>query len=457
MKKRYTEMEISLIAKSAIGKTFAEIKKESIITIKDDEFNKGSFGHIIEKYLFGFDLDNFSGPDFLDAGIELKVTPYKKLKNGMLSAKERLVFNIIDYNTEYKNSFELSQFWFKNNKIQLLWYLYDLEKKEEDFLITHEKLLDLSLSEDLEQIKKDYYKIIEKIKSGKAEEISEGDTMYLGACTKGVSAKSMRSQPFSNKLAKQRAFSFKNSYMTQLVRKYIGDYSDVEKILKEETSFDEYVSGVINKYIGKNRADLIKMFNIESSSKNINGMIISSMFNISGNLGNTEEFLKANIIPKTIRIEENNKIKESMSFPAFKYTDIIKETWDESELREMFETTKFMFFIFHKKNKDYVFEGIKLWNMPESELDSHVKEVWEHTVKTIKEGNIVSAVKNKKRFTNFISKTNNKIVHVRPHARNKKDVYKLPVADKLTRKTEYTKHCFWLNNDYVLKIITEFE
>lgn len=53
----------------------------------------------------------------------MKVTPYKKIKGDKLSAKERLVLNIIDYMTEYKNTFRSSHFWYKNNKIQLLWYL----------------------------------------------------------------------------------------------------------------------------------------------------------------------------------------------------------------------------------------------------------------------------------------------------------------------------------------------
>ncbi|MBP92639.1 MAG: DNA mismatch repair protein, partial [Flavobacteriaceae bacterium] len=46
-------------------------------------------------------------------------------------------------------------------------------------------------------------------------------------------------------------------------------------------------------------------------------------------------------------------------------------------------------------------------------------------------------------------KTENKVSHVRPHARNAADTYELPIADKLTGLTEYTKHCFWLNASYV--------
>ena len=51
--------------------------------------------------------------------------------------------------------------------------------------------------------------------------LSEGDTVYLGAASKGSNKYSVRDQPFSDIKAMQRAFSLKQSYMTALVRKYI--------------------------------------------------------------------------------------------------------------------------------------------------------------------------------------------------------------------------------------------
>ena len=86
--------------------------------------------------MFGIDNNSESEPDFMPAGIELKVTPYKKIKDGKLSAKERLVLNIIDFMNEYKNEFKTSHFWFKNNTIQLLWYLWEPNKSKKDFKIT---------------------------------------------------------------------------------------------------------------------------------------------------------------------------------------------------------------------------------------------------------------------------------------------------------------------------------
>ena len=453
----YTREEIEVISKSAIGKSLNDLIKTEVITIEDKDANKGGLGQLIEKYLFGMENNSDSEPDFMPAGIELKVTPYRKLKNGKLSAKERLVLNIIDFENEYKNEFRSSHFWFKNNKIQLLWYLWEPGKDKKDYKITHEKLLELALNEDLNQIEKDWNTIINKIKEGKAHEISEADTMYLGACTKGANSLSVRKQPFNDISAMQRAFCFKVSYMTQLVRKFIGNYSDVEKVLKDtQFSFEEYVNNVINKYRGKSQKELMKELNIDSNAKNINSLLINKMFNVRSNLAETEEFQKANIVPKTIRIEENGRIKESISFPAFKYTDIVNQDWKTCDLREELETTKYMFFVFKKVNNEYIFKGIKLWNMPELDIETSVMEMWKATYNTIKSGNIVKSITNGKRKTNFVGLSDNEVCHVRPHGRNSKDVYPLPVKDKLTGASCYTKHCFWINNNYLKEILKNF-
>ena len=455
--RHYLEEEIGFIAQSAVGKSFREIRDTEVIPVEDDKITKGSLGGIIEQSLFGIEANVESEPDFIDAGIELKVTPYKRNKDNTLSAKERLVLNMIDYMTEYRNEFFSSHFWFKNNRLEIMWYLHEENKDKLDFKITNEILINLAESEDIKQIEQDWYTVINKIKAGKAHEISEGDTMYLGACTKGANASSKRKQPFSDILAKNRAFCFKTSYMTQLVRKFIGDYSNVEKILANTNqTFDEFVNNVINKYKGKTQKELMKLFNIDSTAKSINSILVSRMFGVKGSLNETEEFLKANIIPKTVRIEQNGRIKESMSFPAFKYNELVNQEWENSDLRESLESTKYLFFVFKMENNEYIFKGIKLWNMPEMVIDNEVQTMWQKTVDVIKSGNIVKSVDKGYRETNFPSVSDNKVCHVRPHARDAQDTYPLPVADKLTGATEYTKHCFWINNSYLEELLKEF-
>lgn len=457
--RKYSEYEISMIANTALGKTFRQIEKEDLTTFEEKQVQKGSLGQIIETALYGIETNSESEPDFIDAGVELKVTPYRKNKNNSLSAKERLVLNIINYMTEYANSFENSHFWFKNHKLEILWYLYEENKDNLDFVLTHANLIDLEVSEDLKQIEKDWNTIIDKIKAGKAHEISEADTMYLGACTKGESKKSVRTQPFSDIKAKQRAFCFKQSYMTQLVRKYIGDYRNVEKILKNSSdTFDSFVNRVVNKYKGKTQMELIQELGINPNcnSKAIFMMIVNRMFQVKSKLKNTEEFQKAKIIPKTIRVEENGMIEQSMSFPYFSFEYIFNTDFEDSTFREELETTKYMFFVFKKEKGEYVFKGIKLWNMPENVIDTSVKEMYDKTREVIRTGNIVNHInKNGSRATNFPGKKANAVCHVRPHGQNTADTIPLPVKDKLTGADRYTKQCFWFNNNYVKEIIAD--
>ena len=106
-----------------------------------------------------------------------------------------------------------------------------------------------------------------------------------------------------------------------------------------------------------------------------------------------------------------------------------------------------MFFIFKKEHSEYVFKGIKLWNMPEMDIESYVMEMWKNTYNTIKTGDIVKEIKNGKRKTNFVGMKDNRVCHVRPHGKDSTD------TDELPDGRMYPKQCFWLNNTYIYEQI----
>lgn len=449
-----TKEEIEKISEEVVGKTFGELGE---FKYNLDDFNyKGGMGVLMEENVFQYEANSDADPDFYEAKIELKVTPVKKNKNGTYSAKERLVLNIINYMEEYKNTFETSSFWHKNENLNLMFYLWEEGVPRSDYkIIKH--LLYTYPEEDLLIIKQDWEVIVNKIRNGLAHEISEADTLYLGACTKGANKESVREQPFSEILAKQRAYCLKTSYMTNLVRTRVMDEYTESIISAEELhnkTFDESLYYKIKSFIGKSKNELIKKFGLNPKSKDVIERIFAKMLGIKGKVNDTDEFQKANITCKTIRVNEDNTITESMSFPAFKYKEIIQEEWDTSTLRNIFSENKYLFVIFKEKNNEFYFSGIKLWNMPLSILDNEVKSAWDKTVEVIKSGNIVKSV-GKTRKTNFPGMKENNVAHVRPHGRNSKDVFELPVADKLTGCKVYTKHCFWLNNKYLEKILND--
>ena len=230
--------------------------------------SKGSLGQLIEKHYFFYDINSKSEADFNEAGVELKVTPYTIKSNGDLRAKERLVLSIINYEKDYEEeNFLKSHVYEKCALMLLIYYLYEPNKERLDYLINYIKLFQFP-EEDLEIIKNDYKTIINKIKNGKAEEISESDTNYLGACTKGANSSSLRKQPFSEEKAMQRAFCLKNSYMSYILNHYIvnktKEYESVIKdssILKEQT-LEQYIISKLKPYYNQDIELLKYKFNI---------------------------------------------------------------------------------------------------------------------------------------------------------------------------------------------------
>jgi len=92
--------------------------------------------------------------------------------------------------------------------------------------------------------------------------------------------------------------------------------------------------------------------------------------------------------------------------------------------------------------------------MPEKTLDEIVKPAFDELKNVLSTGNIVREIKTNKsgkqiRYNNFPWMTDNPITHVRPHKKDATDTLPLPVTDKLTGLSSYTKQCFWLNNSYV--------
>ena len=438
-------------AKQLKGKTLREVCNRDIL--KHKYSGKGNFGQALEKFYFGYEPNSKAEADFFEAGMELKSTPLKRLKNGEYRSKERLVLNIINYLEVVNQQFETSDFWKKNATLLLIFYLHQANYDLLDYVI---KLVDAwnYPTTDLEIIKKDWHLIKQKIEDGKAHELSEGDTFYLGACTKGANASSTRNQPFSNVPAKQRAYSLKQGYVNHIIASIstgaIGIYGKLipsVAVAKRQT-IEEIVISKFKLYYNKTANQILKKtgVKINTTSKSFYANLTKAILGIELDK-EIEEFEKAEIIIKTVRLKENNLPKEDISFSNFKYQEIINEEWDESNFKDILEH-KFLFVFFQFENAELVLRKVKFWNMPYADI-LEAEKVWEQTKSIVQKGKIVREVKNGIRYTNFPNKTFNPVSHVRPHATNAADTYPLPTKDKLTKANEYTKHCFWLNNTYV--------
>ncbi len=220
-------------------------------------------------------------------------------------------------------------------------------------------------------------------------------------------------------------------YDHEAVIKDISEY-------KKGQSFEDIVLQKFEKYYGYSEKEIIDAFNlvVNPKAKNKNYVFARAILGVTKE--KIEEFEKAEIEVKTIKLEHNNVLKESMSFAQIKYLEIVEEDWEDSYLFNML--TKRFFFVVFKKDKKNVarLHRVKFWTMPYPDLQI-AEQFWNDSKQKIKEGD----------YSQFWKLKDHKIFHVRPKGINSKDLMETPQG------TFERKKAYWLNSRFILKQITE--
>lgn len=461
----YDEKDISSIfnySKQLVNKCLRDFAPDA-----EEYGGKGSLGQLVEELFFKYDLNSRQGADFAFVNAELKCTPLKKSAKQELLIKERLVCSMINYTEDWDKPFEKSHFYQKCLIMLIMFYLHNPNASKLDLQFLFAVLWKIP-EKDLLIIRKDYDTIITKIKNGQAHTLSEGDTMYLGACRKGQKGDSLMPQHNSNIGAPRRAWSLKTAYMRILLdevkrKSHHGAYCNYELpqtdmvnmfSVKElrNNSVDDILLERFKKYCGKTYSQICDMLNIEPSSSRSKYFMISNKIAGKGSVSNvnkSEEFEKSGLTMKTVRVKSNGSIKESMSFENIDYQEVADcGEWTDSRLYELF-TNRFLFVVFRetdnalqlpdgKTEPEYKLEKVAFWTMPQEDLQV-AQQYWHNIRQNVLDNHIAPQY--------FWSIKDNKYFHVRPKAQ---------VADDMTENPNggmVRKYCYWFNQKYVKNII----
>ncbi len=118
-----------------------------------------------------------------------------------------------------------------------------------------------------------------------------------------------------------------------------------------QTTFEEYITEKINRNIGKTDKELCVQFNQAYNIKN-KSLWSNLAFRMLGIKSNrAEEFAKANIIVKSIRLDEEGKMSEHISIPSFKFKEFIKEDWESSVIFDTSVKPSFYLSFIKKKER----------------------------------------------------------------------------------------------------------
>ena len=395
-----TIIELLEYTENIKGKTFKDIDSEHLLDNTTDLMrNKGILGHVVESGFYKYPINSNPQADFDEIGVELKVTGYKKSKKGVLSAKERVSLSKIDYHGIVNEEYDFSKLISKNKKILFIWYEYEKGKDIGDFLITDYQLYDMGQDEDI--IRNDFYLIKQKVCDGLAHELSEGDTSYLGACTKARTSKDRTSQPYSSIMAKPRAYSLKNSYMTGILRsiehalsnedvnglpvRHDGAEVDgltsshLSKSIHNYKTVEDYVYDKIKDYIGMTQLDILQVITGKTYEdkipKNINKMITDALIGKDKELPEKSDlFAKTNFIIKNLPLTKRGKARERMAFRNLRLSEF-EEEWDDSDWKAYFEEVTLLVILWREpdsscRNGYRVLDGVKKISFDDDDLRS---------------------------------------------------------------------------------------
>lgn len=372
-----TENELIEYTSQITGKTFKEIDSENLLENASLKRQKGLLGHVVETGFYKYPRNNDSQADFEELGIELKVSGYVKNKNGSLRAKERLVLSKINFNEIVNETFETSHVLGKCEKMLIIWYEYDKNKEAKDFLITNYQLYDMK--PDKKVFENDFKIIKDKVLEGKAHELSEGDTSYLGACTKARTSADRTTQPYSDIAPKPRAFSLKNAYMTGILRETTENPTLIT--FSNFTTVEQYVKDKLKPYFGKTQLEILEEITghpLEGNvPKDINKKISNILIGKDKELPEKDElFTKTSFIIKNIPIQENGKPRERMSFKTLKLSEF-EEDWEDSFWKNYFEETTIITICYQEVNKSKngyrILKDVKKITFDETDLDAFEK------------------------------------------------------------------------------------
>ncbi len=475
--RRFTSLEqVSALLAQAQGKSFRELDETS----RAEAGGKGVLGNIVEESVLHYPVNSDKQADIQvgDDRYEIKVTPLKHVGKGRrirTVAKERLVLDVINYMTLPGESFEESSFWLKSRNLIIVYYVDDrtdkARQKAVDCRITTSFILDYHM-EDLAVIRHDWEFIRAKVAAGHADTLSESDTDYLAACTKGANSLSMRDAPAPHGYltptirAKQRAFSYKSSYMTAIADRVLGERL-FSLPLGPDQSLMGYVRQRIGGFVGMPISHIAERLGTDLlQAKQMHQALAMAMLGAPhrDSVESIDQFRKANVTAiKTMVLYPNDSYPTGMAKENMSFRLITEEEWngladsharwEDSFLYSFFEENRFLFLCFqspvpykkHHAEDDVLTDGF-LWNMPEEDIQNYVRPVWEYLHTLMMSGESVRYGRGTNRLPGAEF---NKVLHLRPHGKNAADTVLLPNGEHIT------KQGFWLDRRYLARVVAE--
>lgn len=437
------EKDIVRLGRTLVGLRLGDIRGATF-NAKTPVKGKGETGIALERF-FGIPSNSRSEADFPGAGIELKVVPLIRSGN-TYRVKERTVIGMINYSELVKETWAGAQV---RRKLAILFiYVEHLPgKPKKDFPIR--RVLLWRPSEDQERtIQRDWETVRAKVSVGFAHELTESDGRLMGPCTKARDSSTSVPQPVTifSPTAKPRAFALKPSFTLSLYRQETAPAETVESLMENLgiKDIDPLEARILNRFrefVGKPLGGIALELGVPlSDGKGFAGGLIRRLAGARSTRTRIKEFVETGVTTKGTRIDPTGLPYEAMSFPHFRYLELIEEDWNESTFLTQLDGLLIVPFrgqVRQTPAPDCRLGMPILWR-PDAEETELAESEWTMFRNLVREG----------KAKELPGEASTEMIHVRPHARDGTDTLPAPVVGPVVKKS------FWLNRRFVAKLLT---
>jgi DNA mismatch repair protein MutH len=420
--------EVDILARAAHldGRTLGEL--EDVTRSALGTSGKGSAGHIVERF-FGIRQNSLSEPDFLAAGIELKVVPVIRTSKGQ-RIKERTFITMIDYLTLPSESWDAAHL---RSKLDLLLIYYEHLPGQPVEAYPVLRRIRWKPDRDLTSLlRHDWEAIKAKVDAGLAEDLTESEGYILSACTKGPGGGALRSQPFSDVKAPARAFALKPSFtLNLLLDEERAEIAELRRLNVLQTRY--------SRFVGQTVGAMAETVGVPSSNaKDWAARVVRR--GVAEAAGGPIEDLGLTV--RVPRVDGHSMPYEAISFPSFRHSELVEEEWQDSLLLSYVE---YMLFAPVRGDTKQVLPSrctvlpTVYWKPTEQEL-SLIREEWTMFRDLVRRDSARS----------MPTAAETKAIHVRTKGRDRSDL------DVLSDGTMVTKKAFWLNKEFVQQVLRRY-
>lgn len=308
------------------GRSLGDLVSVAGLDRESSPHTKGSVGAAVETY-FGLPSDNVAEPDFRGAEIELKTVPLRPRENE-LTIKERVYITMIDYHALAREEWSTAAIRRKLGHVLFVYYQWLPSALLNELVVTD--VVDWRPDDrTMRLFEADWRAVQQLVIDGRAEDVSERLGLSLVAATKGSGGPPSRTQPYSGVVASQRAWALKPAFLKGVLEQH-RDQS--RRVFEVTTTLEDRAFRVLAGHAGRRLADVSSGLGIATSTaKNRAARVIERLVAREA-LASRVDLADAGVDLRVVQVDDSLMPYEALSFPAFRYQELIREDWEESEL-----------------------------------------------------------------------------------------------------------------------------